>query len=221
MQAHSVLIVEDDRNTRRRIAEIVDAHAALSVAAETGTCESARRYLDTHATPDVMLVDLGLPDGNGVSLIRHARRERPSTEIMVLTVFGDERHVVAAIEAGACGYLLKGDDPIDICVAIVDLLEGKSPISAGIARHILKRLHTPAIENVEPSVHGPRLSAREHEVLELVARGLTYAEIAALLAISVHTVTAHVQNIYGKMQVRSRSEAVFEAVQLGIIELSS
>lgn len=220
MQISSVLIVEDDENIRRWLAETVGASSALDLAGATESCRSTRQFLHDHDVPDVVLIDLGLPDGSGIDLIRHAKALRATTEIMVLSMFDDEDRVVAAIEAGASGYLLKGDERHRVAEAIVDLLAGKSPISGGIARHVLRRMHAPCEPAASAAAEPARLSGREHQVLELIARGLTYAEIAELLSISVHTVTTHIQNVYGKLQVRSRNAAVFEAVQLGIIELA-
>ncbi len=214
-----MLVVEDDVNVRNRIAEIVDGHGSLRLAGAVGSHQDACAYLEDQPQPDLVLVDLGLPDGDGVDLIRRSRESDRPPEVMVLTAFGDERHVVAAIEAGASGYLLKDDDPGNIGAAIVDVLEGNSPISAGIARHLLRRLQAPVSDAPAPSAPGPALTRREFETLELVARGFTYAEIARLLSISVNTVTSHIKNLYAKLQVSSRSEAVFEAVQLGLIQL--
>ena len=209
-----VFIIEDDTQTRERLAESVRQADDLALAGAVGTCAEARACLAADPPPAVMLVDLGLPDGSGTDVIRETRSLDPPPEAMVISVFGDERHVVAAIEAGATGYLLK--DASDVAEAIRKLLGGGSPISSSIARHLLRRFREPA-----PAVDAdlPVLTPRETEVLRLVAKGFAYAEIAEMLSLSVHTVTTHVKNTYRKLEVRSRGEAVFEAVQRGIVDI--
>ncbi len=214
-----VLIIEDDGPTRERLSEVITAHTRLQVAAAVGTCGEASRCL-ARTYLDVMLVDLGLPDGSGIDLIQESRNHPTPPEVMVLTVFGDERHVIAAIEAGACGYLLKDEDSAQIGSAITDLLAGHSPISPAIARHVLKRLQSSSARADQGTGVPSPLTNREQQILGFIARGFTYAEIAKTLFISTTTVTSHIQNIYRKMEVKSRSEAVFEAVQMGIIQLA-
>lgn len=170
--------------------------------------------------PDLLAVDLGLPDGHGTELIRFARREHPTTEVMVITVFADERSVISAIEAGAGGYLLKDGTPQEISQALVQLAEGGSPISPAIARHLLRRFQSepaaaaPTATAAEPA---PSLTQREIEVLRLISKGFRFGEIAELLGISTHTVTTHVRHLYRKLEVSSRSAAVWEARHLGLL----
>jgi len=212
-----VVVVEDDYNTRARLGRAVAAHPELTLAATAGTIADGRAALAAHR-PAVLLVDLGLPDGSGIELITEARRTSPGTLAMVITVFGDESHVVAAIEAGAMGYLLKDESPEHIGRSILEILAGGSPISPPIARHLLRRFRDVA---AEPGVAAdvPRLSDREHQVLTLIVKGFSYAEIAGLLGVSGHTVTTHVRSIYRKLEVHSRGEAVYEALQLGLVKL--
>ena len=212
---HTVLLVEDDENTRTRLAEVVAAHPELVLQAAVGSVTDARRELD-RARPDVLLTDLGLPDGDGVALIRELKERRYATAAMVVTIFGDEKHVVAAIEAGALGYLLKDGSADYIGSSILEMLAGGSPISPPIARYLLKRFHA-APTSDDAAV--PRLSGREREVLELIVKGFSYAEIARLIGVSAHTVTTHVRGIYAKLEVHSRGEAVYEALQLGLVKL--
>ena len=217
---HTVLLVEDDDHTRARLAEVVSRHPRLRLVAAVPSLAEARTSL-ARALPDVLLTDLGLPDGNGIELVRELRERQAPTLSMVITVFGDEQHVIAAIEAGALGYLLKDGSPDSIGTAILELIGGGSPISAPIARYLLKRFR-PAAAGVrapgEPASL-PRLSEREHDVLTLIVKGFSYAEAARLMGISPHTVTAHVRSIYGKLEVHSRGEAVYEALQLGLVKL--
>ncbi len=219
MQTYSVLLVEDDPNTRERLASAVNAHPQLTVTAAVGTCAAAQQAL-AQGFPDVLLSDLGLPDGSGLDVIRYVSTQNPATESMVITVFGDEKNVLAAIEAGASGYLLKDGNSDYIGQSIMQMLAGGSPISASIARHLLKRFKPATTDAVPTPSSTPTLTAREQAVLELVAKGFSYIEIAKALDMSVHTVTSHIKHIYRKLAVNSRSEAVFEAMQLGIIKLN-
>jgi DNA-binding NarL/FixJ family response regulator len=221
MASAGVLLVEDDEHTRARLASAVETHPRLRLLGQAASCAEAQALLEAQC-PDVLLTDLGLPDGSGVELIRALRRRHPQSLAMVITVFADERHVVTSLEAGASSYLLKDGTDAEIGRAIEQLLDGGSPISPSIARHVLKRFHAlPASQSGtapgEPAAAG--LSPREREVLGFVAKGFSYAEIAELLGISVHTVTSHVRHIYEKLAVHSRAEAVYEAAQLGLIQL--
>lgn len=220
MKTYSVLLVEDNPDTRQRLAQAINGHSSLNLTAAVATCEEAREAFNT-SSPDVLLTDLGLPDGNGRDLIREIKDKAANTEVMVITVFGDEKHVLSAIEAGASGYLLKDGSSDYIGDSIVQMVEGASPISPAIARHLLKRFRVekPVAESIKADV--PKLTPRENEVLQYVAKGFSAAEVGNLLNLSAHTVTSHVKNIYGKLAVRSRSEAIYEAIQLGILNMES
>lgn len=212
MQANTVLVVEDDPVTRDYLAAAVSANAQLELLGAAGTCTEARARLQMRA-PRVLLVDLGLPDGDGVDLIREVTRTA-DTDAMVVTVFGDERHVVAALEAGATGYLLKDSPLADIADAILRLIAGDSPISPKIARYLVRRFRTsPPAHDADTIV----LTEREREVLDIMAKGFSYAEVARSLAMSPHTVGSHIKHIYRKLAVGSRGEAVYEATSLGLI----
>lgn len=216
---YSVLLVEDDPHTRSMLASVVNAHRQLSIMAAVGTRREGLAQLEQNQ-PDVLLVDLGLPDGDGTDLIGEIYLRGYSTDAMVITIFGDEKHVIRAIEAGATGYILKDGSNSYIADSIIQLKQGGSPISAPIARYLLNRFHSSQTEIEKPEISMPRLTEREVEVLSQLSRGFNFAEIAEILSISPHTVTSHVKHIYRKLAVRSRSEAVFEAVQLGLIDIS-
>jgi DNA-binding NarL/FixJ family response regulator len=225
MAAHGVLLVEDDPNTRARIAAAVEQQPSLRLIAAASCCAEARAELD-RGCPDVLITDLGLPDGNGIELIRELRRRGFPTLALVCTVFGDERHVVESIEAGALGYLLKDDSSESLGASILEMIAGGSPISPPIARYLLRRFQPEAESPAVPAAGAaagaeaaPRLSEREHEVLRLIVKGFTYSEIAGIMKVSTHTVTTHVRNIYRKLAVHSRGEAVYEALQLGLVTM--
>jgi DNA-binding NarL/FixJ family response regulator len=168
-----------------------------------------------------MLIDLGLPDGNGTDLIRAVSQRRPDTDIMVVTVFGDEQHVVSAIEAGATGYILKDSTPADVISCIRLLRAGGSPVSPVVARSVLRairnRMGGGTSTRTPTSAENNPLSARETEILQLLAKGMSFNEIGEILGISPHTVTAHIKKIYRKLAVHSRGEAVYEATQMGLL----
>lgn len=218
MKNHSVLLVEDNPETRERLANAVSAHDELELIAAAATFSDACAILD-ETVPDVLLTDLGLPDGDGLDLIKRVSAAGDETEIMVITVFGDEKHVLSAIEAGASGYLLKDSSSEYIGDSIVQMINGQSPVSPAIARHLLKRFRTIHSTPEEIQKDVPKLTRREQEILQYVAKGFSFPEVANLLNISPHTVTHHIKNIYKKLAVCSRAEAVYEALQLGLVHM--
>lgn len=213
----TVFIVEDDAEHRSRFEAIVSAAREFELAGSVGTASEALAWLNTNCA-DVLLCDLGLPDGDGRDVIRRARERCPNLDAMVVTVFGDEPHVVSSIEAGATGYILKDAMPEQFEQTMLELKQGGSPISPSIARHLLKRFQIAAPAPAAPAAADRELlSTREREILQAIAKGLSYADIAAVHTISLHTVTSHIKNIYRKLEVHSRGEAVFEASQRGIL----
>jgi len=170
----------------------------------------------------VLLVDLGLPDMRGTDLIRRCCRMQPSCAVMVITMFGDEATMLQAFEAGARGYLLKDGTEADLAQHVLSLHGGGSPMTPIIARQLLARWQADAAAAAQRStaaraVLAEALSRRESEVLDLIARGFTYPEIAVRMGVSVTTVQTHVRNIYGKLGVHSKTEAVYEARQYGLL----
>lgn len=211
------MIVEDDAAFLNRFCKIVAADPELELFAAVADGASARQALAKHA-PDVLLIDLGLPDVSGIEIVRETTQRHPETDIMVVTVFGDEDHVIASIAAGATGYLLKDSLPEDFVKVIKELRAGGSPITPIIARQLLKRFQVPTVAIAQPEPEDAGLSPREAEVLTYIAKGFTFSEIAKLLGISAHTVTAHVKKIYQKLAVHSRGEAVYEANKMGLLK---
>jgi DNA-binding NarL/FixJ family response regulator len=225
-----VMIVEDDAPMREFFALSVGRHPELSLVADFGTLAEARAWLaDPAHGLDVLLTDLGLPDGSGLALIRHALQVRPECEALVISMFGDEDNVLASIEAGALGYIHKDSAPENIAHTILEMKAGASPISPMIARRVLSKYRATVAQErgavapqpvavVAPSPQDlALLSGKEQQVLELISRGFSYAEIARLQSVSVHTVQTHIKNLYSKLAVHSKNEAVFEATRLGLL----
>ena len=226
--AWHVLIVEDDPLARGFFQRSVENALELKLFAAVGTVADALALLRQcgDQAPDVMLVDLNLPDGSGLDVIRGAQQLAPGCESLVVSMFGDEDNVLAAIEAGALGYIHKDAAPHNIAQVIVDMKRGASPISPMIARRVLMHFRQQQGRDLPSSraaaaeaapCERPQLSQREQEVLELIARGFSYAEIARIKGISVHTVQTHIKGLYGKLAVHSKNEAVFEAMRIGLL----
>jgi DNA-binding NarL/FixJ family response regulator len=218
--ATSVLIVEDEPEFMRRFSDAVTGDPDLRLLAAVSTGRAGLAMLDAQP-PDVMLVDLGLPDVSGVALIQHAARHHPACDVLVVTMFGDDQHVLSSIEAGPTRYLLKDAEGVRIAAAIHELRAGGSPISPSIARRVLARFRIAPLPQPqhEPAAkaEGSPLSARETEILRLVAKGFGFDTVGELLGISPHTVVTHVKKIYRKLAVHSRGEAVYEAGQMGLL----
>ena len=214
--APTVLVVEDNDDVRARICTAIKQEPALALMADVATFHAASSVLGKQI-PRLALIDLELPDGSGADLIRWLSTQSETVDSLVLTVFGDERHVVAAIEAGAAGYLLKGEDSLQIGPSLLKVLDGEAPISSAVARHILTRARRTVLNPAARDETTERLTPTELEVLGLIAKGYSAPEIAAMTNRSPNTVPTHVRNIYRKLSVHSRGEAVFEAMQMGLI----
>ncbi len=213
----TVALVEDDPGTRSRFEAVIRADPHLELVHSAAWARDMLAWLAEHPV-NVLLVDLGLPDGSGIDVIRECTRLQPACEVMVITMFGDEAHMMKAFGAGAKGYLLKDGTGEDLAAHIMNLRNGGSPMSPIIARKLLGQLGGGPVQPVPQTAAGQPLSPKETEVLGLVARGFSYGETANLLNISVHTVHSHVRNIYGKLSVSSKTEAVYEARQLGLLD---
>ena len=212
-----VALVEDDPAMREAFERVIGAEPSLRFAFGASTAGELLAWFAGNPV-DVLLVDLGLPDCSGLEVIRRCRDMQPACAMMVLTIFGDEVNMLSAFEAGASGYLLKDGTEADLATHILSLHAGGSPMSPTIARQLLVRWQgRPAAQPVAAPTENEALSPRESEVLALIARGFTYTEVAERLGILLSTVQSHVRNIYGKLDVHNKAEAVFEARQLGLL----
>ena len=165
--------------------------------------------------PDVVLMDIALPGINGIEGVKRATEKKPGLDVLMLTIYEDSEKVFDAICAGACGYLVKKTPPIRLLEAIKEVTEGGSPMSSRIARQVIGAFKKGAVGSGESSDYN--LSSREKEVLNLLGEANNYKEIAEVLFISVDTVRHHIRNIYKKLHVHSRSEAVAKAIRKKLI----
>ena len=214
-----VMIVEDDPETLGRFAQVLSRGPRTQVVAQASCGRDAIDKLVT-AKPDVLLVDLGLPDIHGTEVIQQTRRLLPNCDIMVITLFDDESNVLASIEAGATGYVLKDCTDAQLIERVLELRAGGAPMSPAIARMVLHRMqHQSAAATQASNDLGDHaiLTSREIEVLGLLARGYVYAEIAERLGISLNTVSSHIKNSYRKLSVHTGAAAVTRAAELGLL----
>jgi DNA-binding NarL/FixJ family response regulator len=203
-----VWVVDDEARFGQRLAELINMSEAFRCSGVYRDCESMLGALEREIPPDIILMDVGLPGMSGLEGIVKVRGIAPATQIVILTVFEDSDTIVQALSAGAAGYLVKGSELEAIVESLKSILSGGAPISPQIARKILtlfadRRSHS----------EGYDLTNRELEVLSLLVDGLTKQRIADRLFISFHTIDKHLRNIYGKLQVQSRTEAVAKALK--------
>lgn len=213
-----IAIVEDDASFMGAFLQAIHGAPDLRLVGSAGNRAQGLALLEKPPA-DVLLVDLGLPDGSGIDVIRAASRLWPQCGIMVSTTFGDETHVMQSIEAGAAGYLLKDSEPGSMTDEIRSLARGGSPISPIIARLVLGRFRKSAVPEAsalaDPAT--PSLSAREKQVLDYITKGFTADEIARLMDLSRYTVQTFVRRIYSKLKVTSKAEAIYEARSQGLL----
>ncbi|MFZ0524477.1 MAG: response regulator transcription factor [Xanthobacteraceae bacterium] len=209
-------IVEDDPASRKMIVSLLQADPNYVVVAEFAEGKAAIAALSQLAL-DIALVDIGLPDISGIEVIRNVKRVCPQCNVMVITTFGDEKTITSALEAGADGYLLKGTPLEELKRDIGALRDGGSPLSPMIARKLLNRLQSAAAAE-KPDAGDTALTRREQEILEMIAKGFSYAETSAICGISAATVHSHLKSVYRKLEVHSKTEAVYEARRRKLIQ---
>ena len=210
----NVTIVEDNHTIREGLAALINGTDGYKCTGSYVDCETFLLELDK-VESDVVLMDIALPGMNGIEGVKRATQKKPDLDILMLTIYEESEKVFDALCAGACGYLVKKTPPTRLLEAIKEVVDGGSPMSSQIARDVIKTFK----EGATLAEEGLRdnLSTREKEVLNLLAEGNNYQEIADELFISVDTVRHHIRNIYKKLHVHSRSEAVAKAIRKKLI----
>ena len=200
-----VAIVEDDARIREGLVALLNGSAGFRCTGAYGNAEAALEEIPG-SWPDVVLMDINLPKMSGIGCVAKLKEKRPKLQILMLTIYVDSDKIFQSLQAGASGYLIKQTPPAEIMQAIQHVNDGGSPMSHAIARKVVQYFQQQKKDFDETS----NLSTREHEILTLLAKGYQYKEIAEELAISVLTVRTHIQNIYQKLHVRSKTEAVLK-----------
>lgn len=212
MSSARVLIVEDIAEAFELLQAAIDLAFPLAAVHHAPDAAAARALLESVA-PDLALVDLHLPDGSGIDVIRAILAGHPDCVTVVATIFDDDEHLFPALQAGAQGYLLKDQETAMLAAQLRGIGDGHPPLSPAIARRLLGYFQSPRIE-----ADATGLAARETEVLRHLAHGIRVAEIARLMGISHHTAAGYVKSIYRKLSISSRAEAALRAARLGLLD---
>lgn len=224
-QIARLLIVEDDPKLRANLAEHLTNTEAIEDLRHCDNLTDAKHLLQTYR-PEVVLLDVGLPDGSGLELLVYQHDLKHRAKMLILSSMSDEQTIVKAIQLGAQGYLLKQDSSADIERALMSIIQGVPPLSPSVAQCIMQHIRIDKMETSNEPAQPPAqlpaqptiaLPPRQQLTLTLLARGMTYQEIATHMDITFHTVSTYAQEIYNKLAARSRSEAVYKAQQLGVI----
>lgn len=202
-----IALVEDSIAMRRNLERMLRRASGMKCVCVCGSAEEALEQIPK-ALPDVILMDINLPGKSGIECTAWLKRALPQVQVIMLTVYEDTVSIFSALKAGACGYLLKCSSPVEILDAIQNVCTGGAPMTSEIARKIVMTFQSPAPVAAATAT----LSAREHEILELLSRGKVSKEIADHLAISYHTVRVHLKHIYEKLHVRSQAEALMKFI---------
>lgn len=221
-----ILILEDHPETRAWLESVVTKAFPGDTFISAGNIAQAQRLAEQHHC-SIALVDLNLPDGSGVDFIRWLLPRNPDVYIVVATIYDDDQHLFSALKAGAHGYLLKEEQESQIIEALRNIATGQPPLTSAIARKILRHFQSqiedsqPQEEEVESQVPDAEttepLTERELDVLRLVSKGYSRSEVALFLGITANTAASHVKNIYRKLNISSKVEAVLEAQRLGLL----
>jgi DNA-binding NarL/FixJ family response regulator len=213
MAAIRVILADDHAVVRKGIREFLEEETDICVLAEASDGETAKQLIQTHR-PDVAILDIRMPGATGIEVTRWLRKEALPVKVLIVTAYDDNPFVTAALQAGANGYVMKDADADQIIAAVRSIHHGQTALDPVVARMLI----SPSAGGAAAAVM-EALSEREQAVLELAARGLTNRGIGAELTISDRTVQGHLANIYAKLQVNSRTEAVTKAIQLGLFQL--
>ncbi len=205
-----ILLADDHQMVRAGIRELLEGAGDLQVIAEAGDGEEAQSLIQKHK-PDVAVLDIQMPKASGIEVTRWVRAHLPEVGVLILTAYDDDPYVMAVLQAGANGYVLKTANTEELIQAVRDVNEGKSALDPAITRKLMTSLFKKPEKAVE------ELTSRELDVLQLAAKGFTNKAIGIQLAISDRTVQGHLAHIFAKLQATSRTEAVMRAVSLGWI----
>lgn len=208
----TVLVLEDHPETREWLTGIIKQAFVEVNICEASSLAQARKLISDNQF-DLALIDLNLPDGNGVEIISEISQKSPDTYCVVATIFDDDNYLFPALEAGAQGYLLKEQTKDEFIQNLQGIIKGEPPISPAIARKMINHFHS----DITPS-DKPDLSSREKEILGAIAKGLSRNEAADVLGITSNTVASHLKSIYGKLNVSNRAQATLEALRLGLVK---
>ena len=211
---NSVLLLEDLPEIRVWLSRLVQRVFPQAQVMECALIKHAMDFANRHAF-DLALIDLGLPDGSGVQLIRHLNKIQPNTRAVVVSIHDDDEHVFEALQAGAFGYIIKEQASEMVAEQLQRISQGEPPLSPSVARRVISHFSRPA-KSPEPELQPVSLTARETEVLFRVGKGFTLPEIGVQLGLSRHTIADYVKQIYRKLNVSSRAEAALEAHRLGL-----
>ncbi len=209
---HNVLVLEDHPETREWLTQIIRKAFVEVELFEASSLAQARKIIGENQL-DLALIDLNLPDGNGVEIISEISQKSPNTYCVVATIFDDDNYLFPALEAGAQGYLLKEQTTDEFIQSLQGIIKGEPPISPAIARKMINHFHN----DIQPS-DKPDLSSREKEILGAIAKGLSRNEAAEILGITSNTVASHLKSIYGKLNVSNRAQATLEALRMGLVK---
>jgi len=211
MTTVNVLLLEDHDDTRQWLHELLLEAFDRAHIDEAASLAQARRHL-ARQNFQLAIIDLHLPDGNGIDILKQLTAERPDTFCVVATIFDDDQHIIPAIQAGAQGYLLKEQPKEKLLSHLQGIVRGEPPLSPPVARRILKHFRRPPSQETNSG-----LTRRETDILTMIAKGLNRAEIGKLMDISPNTVATHIGTIYNKLNISSRAEATMEAVRMGLV----
>lgn len=211
------LVLEDNDPVAERLCRILVGWDRVQTTRKCGLLNDALNLIESENF-DLFYADLHLPDGSGIDAIRMMSQHQPECQTIVVSALKDRSFVVAALQAGAFGYILKDDDSVSIISASEAILAQQSPISVGIARHLINLIQDETVATNVSHDALPSLTERELEILNAIAKGLSNKEVAKVFGISIQTVPVHIRNIYRKLQATNRSEAAYEARRLGLIE---
>jgi DNA-binding NarL/FixJ family response regulator len=206
-----VLLADDHHIVRAGVRQLIESASDLEVVAEAGDGEEAQALIQQHR-PDVAVLDIQMPKASGIEVTRWVRSHLPEVGVLILTAYDDDPYVMAVLQAGANGYVLKTGQADELIQAVRDVHEGKSALDPNITRKLMSNI----FKGQEKRLFEP-LTDRELDVLRLTARGYTNKAIAVQLTISDRTVQGHLAHVFAKLQANSRTEAVMRAVSLGLI----